>query len=176
MVRTASTTSGTAAVTSRSAREKTLTLVTRLVHLNARAVQFELECRFAKPLQRLSDALCRRCEHRLDRTKDLYRVFRKRRWALHERHSGNLAEIARHHGGVADDRRRRTRRLGDRLGEHALDGALAKLTRQQPREEVLLFRRRTLVEGRQLSLAVLGRAGAGGSCDAFECDDDVNKL
>ncbi len=113
-------------------------VVAGLVHLDARAIELVFERRLAKISKSGFNVRGRVGEHRLDRRERLDDQRLQRRFAFDERRPGDRRERAGEHRRAPDGRRRDLRRARDGFDEHALECALAKLAKEETRQEVLL--------------------------------------
>ena len=139
--RTASTISGTAAVTLFSAARKNHHLAAGAVDLHARAVEFEFQGRFAelgRCAAATSSAVC--ASMGWTGTEELDIELRQRRGARFEHRSRHPADIAGHHGGAPHLVRRSARGFCQRFQHDAFERALADFAQQQGLEKALLGR------------------------------------
>ena len=84
-------------------------VVAGLVHLNARAIELPLERGVADAAERILDVVGRIGEHRLHRPHQLHAEARQTGVALDEGGVGDLRQLAGHHRGAPDQRRRQAR-------------------------------------------------------------------
>ena len=138
-------------------------VVAGAVDLDAGAVELPLHRRRAGVAERLGDVGGAGGQHRLDRVSTASRTASSASRALVQRQRGGAAEVAREHRGAPDDGERHVGRLGDGVGHHPGQRALAQLAGEQPADEVRLGLGGAREEVGEQRLARRHRPGAGGA-------------
>ena len=107
------------------------------MHLDAGAVELQLERRFAERIYRLRHALGRRREHRLYRPEQLNGIFRQRLRTVHERCARHLPQVSAQHRRLPDGCSRRMCRFRDGFRDHTFLRTLTKFAGKETHEKFL---------------------------------------
>lgn len=144
-----------------------------LVHLDACAVELELQRGLAEPLQGLGDVARRLGQHRLEGTEEAEMEVVEPGPPFGEhglRHGGQLAG---QHEGAAHLVGRHLGRRGERFGHEPGESSLAQLAEDEAHEEALLLRRGAGEQAPQEARPLRGRARPGHRSDALERGIDL---